>query len=404
MEELLIGIDWSQNHHDVRVLNERGASLLRFRFPHSPAGLATFEKQLAPFNLPPNQCLVAIETIHNLLVDFLWAHQYQVYFVPPSVVHAARGRLTSSGAVTDDRSAFLLADLLRTDRHRLTPWKPDGPLVIQMRAKLSLIDSLSQSITRYANRLYAVLQRYYPQACTLFSDLQTPIALHFIIAYPSPHQAHKLPFPEFVSFCKKHHYPATRRLPDLYARLAAPPLEPAQAVLLAYQDEATFLAQLLLDLLEHKAQTLGEVRSLFVQHPDAPIFASLPGAGALLEPKLLVMFGDHRDRFPSPAAIQALAGTCPVTEQSGKSRHVRFRKACNHDYRNTAQQFAMESVAHSAWAASYLSEALERGMSKNQAYRCLANRWLAIIWHLWQHRQPYDEAYHLSQVRQHRNR
>ena len=31
------------------------------------------------------------------------------------------------------------------------------------------------------------------------------------------------------------------------------------------------------------------------------------------------------------------------------------------------------------------------------AYRCLANRWLAIAWKLWQARVPYDEDYHLQQ-------
>lgn len=116
------------------------------------------------------------------------------------------------------------------------------------------------------------------------------------------------------------------------------------------------------------------------------------------------MFGDQRERFPSPAAIQCLAGTCPVTDQSGKRRRVYFRKACNHDYRNTAQQFAMESALQSEWAATYLADALARGMSKSHAYRCLANRWLAIIWHLWQTRQPYDEAFHLQQVNRHRKR
>jgi len=33
----------------------------------------------------------------------------------------------------------------------------------------------------------------------------------------------------------------------------------------------------------------------------------------------------------------------------------------------------------------------------NDAFRRLANRWLAIAWKLWQSRQPYDEAYHLQQ-------
>ena len=48
--------------------------------------------------------------------------------------------------------------------------------------------------------------------------------------------------------------------------------------------------------------------------PDAFIFDSLPGAGEILAPDLLVKFGDDRRRFPSAASVQALAGTCPVTE------------------------------------------------------------------------------------------
>jgi len=42
--------------------------------------------------------------------------------------------------------------------------------------------------------------------------------------------------------------------------------------------------------------------------------------------------------------------------------------------------------------------------SKSHAYRCLANRWLGIIWKLWQTGQVYDEAYHLQQINEHRRR
>ncbi|MGQ0603963.1 MAG: transposase, partial [Anaerolineales bacterium] len=51
---------------------------------------------------------------------------------------------------------------------------------------------------------------------------------------------------------------------------------------------------------------------LFEQHPDHTLFASLPGAGDFLAPALLAKFGDDRERFPAPASLQCLAGTCPV--------------------------------------------------------------------------------------------
>jgi len=113
----------------------------------------------------------------------------------------------------------------------------------------------------------------------------------------------------------------------------------------AYQAEIVFLAQLLTQLNREKKQVIHQIQSLFQQHPDQFIFASLPGAGALLQPRLLVMFGQDRDRFPAPQDIQALAGTCPVTKQSGKSRRIQFRRACNHCYRDTAQQFAVSGPA-----------------------------------------------------------
>lgn len=398
----LIGIDWSQDHHNVCILNEAGASIVRFQFSHCPDGFAKLEQQIDKLGVPSTNCLVALETAHNLLVDFLWSRHYQVYVIAPSVVHSSKGRYTSSRACDDDKAALILADLLRTDRHRFAPWKPDGFLVTQMRAKLNLADSLTTSITRHSNRLHAVLQRYYPLALGLFSNLRTQILLQFLIAYPTPHAAQALSYTQFADFCRSHGYTHTSRLLERYAHLRRPSLDPDPTIVLAYQDETIFLARLILDLVRQKNLVLREIKDRFASHPDAPIFRSLPGAGELLAPKLLVMFGDHRDRFPTPKAIRSLAGTCPVTDQSGKRRHVYFRKACNRDYRNTAQQFSKESTLLSEWAATYFSDVLARSHSKSHAYRCLANRWLGIIWHLWQTHQLYDEAYHLQQINQHR--
>jgi transposase len=401
---ILIGIDWSQEHHNVCIMNEAGAPIVRFEVSHSPEGFAKLEENINKLKTPPANCLVALETAHNLLIDFLWSRHYSVYVIAPTIVNRSRGRYTSSGAHDDNRDAFVLADLLRTDRHRFAPWKPDGLLVTQMRAKLSLVDLLTKSITRYSNRLHAVLLRYYPQMLGVFSDLQTQIGLRFLIAHPSPHAAQALSYVQFAAFCRAQGYTHPELLPELYAHLRRPCPEPDPIIVLAYQDETIFLAQLLLNLVQQKGQEIREVKKLFEQHPDAPIFDSLPGAGELLAPKLLVMFGDHRERFPTPEAIRSLAGTCPVTDQSGKKRRVYFRKACNRDDRNTAQQFAKSSTSQADWAAAYFSEALARGMSKSHAYRCLANRWLGIIWKLWQIGQLYDEEYHLQQIKRHRRR
>lgn len=395
--EILIGIDWSEDHHHICIMNTAGAQLFLFKIAHTPKGFARLEAEMEKLGVAPSSCLVALETAHNLLVDFLWAHDYSVYVIAPSVVSSSRGRFGSSGARTDFSEAILLADLLRTDRARFASWKPDGALVCQMRAKLGLINSLTNSITRYSNRLRAVLLRYYPQPLELFNDLTTQIGLQFLIAYPTPQAAQSLTYEQFSTFCREQGYTHPKRIPERYAHLQRSVPEPDPMMVLAYQEQTPFLAALLWTMVQRKLQAIREVQDLFAAHPDQPIFDSLPGAGDLLAPSLLVKFGDHRQRFPAPADVQALAGTCPVTIWSGKKKIIKFRRACDRDFRRIAQQFAICSVGESAWAAAYLHETLSRGKSKAHAYRCLANRWLAIIWKLWQTRQPYDEAYHLQQ-------
>jgi len=84
--------------------------------------------------------------------------------------------------------------------------------------------------------------------------------------------------------------------------------------------------------------------------------------------------------------------------QSGKHRVVKFRRACDHDFRTVTQQWAKSSLAESTWANAYWQRVRPHCDSDSHAYRCLANRWLAILWKMWQTREPYDEARHLQQL------
>jgi Transposase IS116/IS110/IS902 family/Transposase len=291
----------------------------------------------------------------------------------------------------------LLADLLRTDRARLHPWCPDSLLVRQLRAKVSFVQHLTHESVRLSNRLRAVLVRYYPAALSVFSDLTKFIALDFIRQFPTPAQAEAIPWPEFREFARTHRYPHPKKLKACFARLQQDYPAATSETIQVYQDEAVQLATLLHTVLRLKQTTLRQIVDLFEQHPDHDVFASLPGAGDYLAPALLAHFGDDRRRFPTPGSVQALAGTCPVTDASGKRKVIRFRQACDRDFRHIAQQWSRLSLPESAWAQAYFNQVRPHCASESHAYRCLANRWLAIAWKLWQTHQMYDEAYHLKQ-------
>jgi transposase len=210
-----------------------------------------------------------------------------------------------------------------------------------------------------------------------------------------------LTFTEFKTFATAHGYKQPTRLKSYFADLQAAYPQAAPETVCIYQDEAVHLATLLLNLIQAKNTAQRHLGTLFAQHPDAPIFDSLPGAGELLAPALLAKFGDDRQRFPAASSVQALAGTCPVTKSSGKRKVIHFRRACDREFRDIVQKWAKASLSQSLWAIAYWRDVRPRCRSASHAYRCLANRWLAIAWKLWQTRQPYDETYHLQQRARH---
>ena len=391
------GIDWSEGHHNLCILNEAGACLSLVKVDHTVEGFQRVEAERLKLGVGPQECLVGIETAHNLIVDYLQDRQYPVYLIPPQATEGYRNRQRSSGARTDNSDAILLASIIRTDRDSHLLLKRNKPVTQRILAQVRFIETLRRSTNRQVNQLRAVLLRIYPQALGLFGKLTAQISLQFLIAYPTPEEALALSYSDFSAFCQDHRYSRPSLISRRYTHLMEPTPKAHPAAVDAYRDQVRALAELLLSQVRCRRQAQARLKQLFDQHPDVFIFDSLPGAGDLLAPALLAKFGDHRDRFPKAADVQALAGTCPVTVWSGKRRFVMFRRGCDREFRRITQQFARTSAPRCGWAAAYWQSVRPHCGSDSDAYRRLANRWLAIIWKMWQDRAPYDETYHLRQ-------
>jgi transposase len=399
--QVYIGIDWSEEKHDLVFLNEAGAQMAYLCIPHKLEGFVQFDALRARLGLAVGDCVIGIETAHSLLVDYLLNQNYPaVYVLPPSQVHANQGRFRQSRAKDDPADARLIAEILRTDRGRRYAWKPDLFLTRQMRVKVRWILQLTRQIVRLSNQLRAMLLRYYPAALQVFkSGLTSQIAPEFILSYPDPHTAHALSLAEFKTFAKAHRYPQPEKLSAAYERLQASYPETSPDVALLYQEQAQQLAHLLLETTRTKVRNQAALQKLYAQHPHHAVFDSLPGAGEIIGPALLAFFGDDPARFPDPASVQALAGTAPVTQRSGKRRAVRFRFACDKDWRYICQEWASALVAKDASpiALAYYRQIRPHCHSEAHAHRCVANRWLAVAWKLWQTGQTYDEQLHFQQ-------
>jgi transposase len=131
-------------------------------------------------------------------------------------------------------------------------------------------------------------------------------------------------------------------------------------------------------------------------HPDFPLFDALPGAGNVCAPRLLVAFGEQRERFTSAEELQKYAGIAPVTERSGKKAWVHWRLQCPTFLRQTFVEWAAESIRHSFWAQVYYQQHRDKGQAHQAAVRAWAFKWIRILYRCWQERLPYDESTYLQ--------
>ena len=142
-----------------------------------------------------------------------------------------------------------------------------------------------------------------------------------------------------------------------------------------------------------------QIAEAFAQHPDRDIFASLPGAGPVLGPRLLASMGSDRERFDSASNLQRYTGIAPLTKQSGKMRYVHRRYLCPKFERQSFHEFAKESVLWSRWTAAYYLSQRSKGKPHHTAVRALAFKWQRIIWRCWQRRTPYKEEVYEAALR-----
>jgi hypothetical protein len=133
--------------------------------------------------------------------------------------------------------------------------------------------------------------------------------------------------------------------------------------------------------------------------PDFPLFAALPGAGAVFAPRLLVAVGEQRDRYASADALQKYAGLAPVTERRGHTSWVHGRLQCPTFLRHTFVEWAAASIRHAFWAWAYYEQQRQKGTSHQAAVRALAFTWIRVVFRCWQRRPPYDASIYLNALK-----
>jgi transposase len=342
-----VGVDWGGARHAVCVVDEAGKVREHFEVVHDAEGLAALTKRLAKL-APAAELRVAIERPTGLVVDTLVDAGHPIVPIHPNVVKACRPRYRAAGGKND--LGDLLADVLRTDGHRFQPLTPQSDAIKALRAFVRTRDDLVAERISLANQLRALLESFWPGAANLFADIDSPISLAFLLRYSTPKSAAHLGEKRLAAFLAAEQYSGRKPVADLLARLrAAPEGRAGEAEEEAKGELVKALARVLQVLVAQIASITSRIEHDVQQLADGKIVMSFPRTGKLNAAQTLAELGDVRARFQTEEQLAAEAGVTPVTYESGKSRGVTFRWACNHRLRRAITTWADNSRHASAW-------------------------------------------------------
>lgn len=391
---IFVGIDWSEQHHDVCVLDGEGAPLVRRRIPDGLAGVALLHAVLADHATAPAEVIVGIETDRGLLVGALAGAGYQIFAINPLAASRYRERHTTSRAKSDRGDAKMLADLVRSDRHNHRPLEPDSELLEAIKVLARSHQSLIWTRQRQLNQLRNALREFYPGALAAFDELGHPDALAVLKVAPGPQLGRRLSISQIVAALRRggrQRY-LERRAAEIRAALRAPQLVAAPLVADAYATSVAALVEVIAGLGAQIAAVEATLVDRFEQHPDAAILRSQPGLGSILGARVLAEFGDAPNRYADAKARRNYAGTAPITRASGTSRAVVARLARNRRLFDACYQWALCALSSSPGARAYFDAHDPGPRTGKTARRKLANKLVGILHGCLTHATTYDET------------
>ncbi len=333
------GFDWAKDHHAVIIVDTQGQIVADFEFEHSLEGWQRLVKETSAY---PNLA-VAIETSQGAAVDQLLQHQYTVYPIHPVAAESYRQRKAPSGTKTDHLDAWGLADALRVDGHGWRVLQPMDPLTEQLRLLCRDEVVLIEQRTALVNQLQQALAEYYPAALEAFNDWTDSFTWEFVIEFPTPQALVKAGKRRWEKFLHTHKI--------------------------------------------WRPETAEKRLKIFAQADQ------FKGSPAIVRAKSQLAV--------SQEVLQCIAGTAPVSYQSGKIHKVHVRWACDKFVRHTVHLWADCFRKATVWGQAYYQKKRAEGMSHACALRCLGQRLLKILFRMLITKTPYNAELHAQNQQKH---
>lgn len=416
-----VGIDWGTKSHRVCIVDEAGNRVSQHDVTHSGRDIENLVDKLHALSPEDHSRVrIGIETKHGAVVECLALHGFSVFSINPKQSDRFRDRHSPSGSKNDALDAFVIADSLRTDLRCFRLIQIGSPDVLYLRELTRTLAQIKEESRSCTNRLWQQLHRYYAPLLRLSPGADEVWLFDLLELAPTPDQGRRLRAKSIDDLLKRNRI-SRISAQQVVAALRETPLPVADGIVLACSKMALVLvaqAKLLHNQAEslereikhvlsrmqtpsddeeppgggsevrvgaeHDVSNVDDASDLQTRNEkspaptDAAIVLSLPGVGTHVASTLLSEAYEHIEARDI-TGLRAVTGVAAVTIQSGKSRRVVMRRACNARLRNAMHYWASTSIQNDAHMRAYYDRLRKQGLTYARALRGLAEHLLRIL-------------------------
>ena len=323
------GVDISKRFSDMCILTPDNQVFERVKIYHDTASmeraLSSLQNAKHQFGIAPVIVMESTSHYHLILFQFFTDAGFEVIVVNPLQSNALKN-INVRKIKNDKVDAYRLALLYRMNVLRRSQVPTDALRSLRMLCRQHY--ELKGDITRYKNRLIALLDQTFPGFNKVFCDAAAAGSLAILVQYPTPMHilsADPLDLAQIIRKASHKSQAYGQRKADRLVEAAVQAVRigihaPGDHVLI--QSIITILKQLIegVALIDRQIQSLAKQNSYIQQNVD--LLQTIPCVGMFSAAVILSEIGDF-SLFSKPKQLAAYFGLDPSQRQSGTMQSVR---------------------------------------------------------------------------------
>lgn len=387
------GVDIAEMDHVIGAVDEAGAEIAKpMQFKNSEAGFERCIAWLESVAESEDDVFVGMEaTGHYWMACFayLTAAGYRVCVVNPMQVHAMRKLKSLSGVKNDRIDAWLIAETLRQGDYDQTRLATDEVQALKQLTRYH--QSLKQELATVKTQAICVLDAYFPEYASLFSDMFGAASLKVLAECPTPSEVNRKRASTIAKLLSEG---SRGRLGEAKAAQVKVSAKSSVGIRLG-EDAAAFQIRAMVSQVEFLNATVAkveaEVASLLAR--VEPNITSIPGVSTTTGAQIVAEIGDVR-RFKSAASIVKYAGLNSGVDESGKfsADGVPITKHGSPYLRRSLWLAANRARQYDPKLKAFYDKKRREGKPHRVAVTAVARKLCHVVYAVMRDGEPYDPA------------